>query len=216
MAALQMTERCRLYLITPPKLEPKSFADTLKRALGAGDVACVQLRLKDVSDDEVRRATQILMPIVQNTGAAFILNDRPDLAAELGALSADHLLQISQNGIAALANSDTVAVLLPGTAFYLKAKYAPGRQLIDAGACVAISTDFNPGTCVTLNLPAVMTISALYLYMSRAEIFAAVTYNAAKALGLHARKGTLERGKDADFFVLPYRRFEELYYNFAW
>jgi imidazolonepropionase len=142
--------------------------------------------------------------------------DSAALAAELGALSADHLLQISHNGIAALANSETVAVLLPGTAFYLRAKYAPGRQLIDAGACVALSTDFNPGTCVTLNLPAVMTIAALYLYMSRAEIFAAVTYNAAKALGLHARKGTLERGKDADFFVLPYRRFEELYYNFAW
>ena len=80
-----MTERCRLYLITPPKLEPKSFADMLKRALGAGDVACVQLRLKDVADDEVRRATNILMPIVQNAGVAFILNDRPDLAAELGA-----------------------------------------------------------------------------------------------------------------------------------
>jgi thiamine-phosphate pyrophosphorylase len=85
MAALQMTERCRLYLITPPKLEPKVFAETLMRALGAGDVACVQLRLKGASDDEVRRATQILMPIVQNAGAAFILNDRPDLAAELGA-----------------------------------------------------------------------------------------------------------------------------------
>src|SRR5580692_1475226 len=80
-----MTERCRLYLIMPPKLEPKVFAETLKRSLGAGDVACVQLRLKDVPDDEVRRATQILMPIVQNAGAAFILNDRPDLAAELGA-----------------------------------------------------------------------------------------------------------------------------------
>jgi imidazolonepropionase len=138
------------------------------------------------------------------------------LAAELGALSADHLLQISKRGIAALSKSDTVAVLLPGTAFYLKAKYAPARQLIDTGACVALSTDFNPGTCVTLNLPAIMTIAALYLYMSRAEIFAAVTYNAAKALGLQGHKGTLERGKDADFFVLPFKRFEELYYNFAW
>jgi thiamine-phosphate pyrophosphorylase len=85
MAALQMTDRCRLYLITPPKLEPKSFADTLKRALDAGDVACVQLRLKDASDDEIRRAAQTLMPIVQAAGAAFILNDRPDLATALGA-----------------------------------------------------------------------------------------------------------------------------------
>lgn len=78
-----MTERCRLYLITPPKLEAKSFAETLKRALNAGDVASLQLRLKDVSDDEIRRAAEILMPVAQKRDVAFILNDRPDLAHEL-------------------------------------------------------------------------------------------------------------------------------------
>lgn len=78
-----MSERCRLYLITPPKLEPRAFADDLRRALDGGDVACLQLRLKDVSDDDVRRATEILMPIAQDADVAFILNDRPDLAAEL-------------------------------------------------------------------------------------------------------------------------------------
>ena len=78
-----MTERCRLYLITPPKLEAKSFAETLKRALGAGDVASLQLRLKDVSDDEIRRAVDILMPLAQAHNVAFILNDRPGLAYEL-------------------------------------------------------------------------------------------------------------------------------------
>jgi thiamine-phosphate pyrophosphorylase len=78
-----VTERCRLYLITPPKLEAKAFAETLKRALGGGDVASLQLRLKDASDDEIRRAAEILMPIAQRAGVAFILNDRPDLAAEL-------------------------------------------------------------------------------------------------------------------------------------
>ena len=78
-----MSERCRLYLISPPKLDTKSFAETLRRALGAGDVASFQLRLKDVSDDEIRRATEGLLPIVQRAGTAFILNDRPDLAAEL-------------------------------------------------------------------------------------------------------------------------------------
>jgi len=80
-----VTDRCRLYLITPPKLEPKAFAETLKRALDAGDVASVQLRLKDVPDDEIMRAGDILMPVTQRAGAAFILNDRPDLAARLGA-----------------------------------------------------------------------------------------------------------------------------------
>ena len=78
-----MTERCRLYLITPPKLEPRSFAEVLKRALDGGDVASLQLRLKDASDDDVRRATELLMPLAQSRGVAFILNDRPDLAYEL-------------------------------------------------------------------------------------------------------------------------------------
>lgn len=77
--------RCRLYLVTPPKLEAKAFAETLKRALGAGDVASVQLRLKDVSNDEILRAAELLMPVTQKAGAAFILNDRPDLAAKMGA-----------------------------------------------------------------------------------------------------------------------------------
>jgi thiamine-phosphate pyrophosphorylase len=78
-----VSQRCRLYLITPPKLEPRAFSDTLKRALDGGDVASLQLRLKDVPDHDIRRATEILMPIAQHAGTAFILNDRPDLAAEL-------------------------------------------------------------------------------------------------------------------------------------
>ena len=77
--------RCRLYLITPPKLEPKPFAETLKRALQGGDVASVQLRLKDASAEDILRAGEILASVTQKAGAAFILNDRPDLAAQLGA-----------------------------------------------------------------------------------------------------------------------------------
>lgn len=138
------------------------------------------------------------------------------LAADLGALSADHLLQISDQSIQKLAHSNTVAVLLPGTAFYLKMPYAPARKLINAGAAVALATDFNPGTCMCLSLPTIMTLAALYLGMTRAEILAAVTYSGAKALGLHSHKGTLEVGMDADFTVLPFPRFEECYYRFAW
>ena len=77
-------QRTRLYLITPPKLDPRAFAEDLKRALDAGDAACLQLRLKDAHDDDVERATEILMPIAQKHDVAFILNDRPDLAAKLG------------------------------------------------------------------------------------------------------------------------------------
>ncbi len=79
-----MTDRCRLYLITPPKLEPKGFAETLKRAFDGGDVASLQLRLKEVSDEAIARAVEILMPVAQRADVAFILNDRPDLAARLG------------------------------------------------------------------------------------------------------------------------------------
>lgn len=76
--------RCRLYLITPPALDPAPFRDRLAEALDAGDVACVQLRLKDASDDEIRRAADALRPLAQQRGVAFLMNDRPDLAAETG------------------------------------------------------------------------------------------------------------------------------------
>ncbi len=75
---------CRLYLISPPRIAPTDFAGVLKEAFLGGDIASFQLRLKETSDDEIRRATDILRPIVRGAGAAFILNDRPDLAAELG------------------------------------------------------------------------------------------------------------------------------------
>jgi imidazolonepropionase len=139
------------------------------------------------------------------------------MAAEVGALSADHLLCVSEKGIQSLAHSKkTVAMILPGTAFYLKAPHAPARRLIDAGACVGIATDFNPGSSMCTSLPAILTIAALYLGLTRAELFAAVTYNGAKALGLEASKGTIEPGRDADLAVLPFERFEEIYYRFAW
>lgn len=138
------------------------------------------------------------------------------LAVQLQALSADHLLKVSHQGIIDLAQSHTVAVLLPGTALSLKANYAPARKLINAGACVAIATDFNPGTCMSLSLPLMMSLSALYLSLSASEIFAAVTYNAAKALGFEKSKGTLEVGQDADISVFPLKKFEELYYRMGW
>jgi thiamine-phosphate pyrophosphorylase len=80
-----MSQTCRLYLITPPRFEPEPFADRLGEALEAGDVACVQLRLKDAGDDAVRRASERLMPVCHAHDVAFLVNDRPDLAAELGA-----------------------------------------------------------------------------------------------------------------------------------
>ena len=146
---------------------------------------------------------------LKNTEAA-------SLAAKLRCLSADHLLKISDTGIQKLAQSETVATLLPGTAFYLKAAHAPARKLLDAGARVALATDFNPGTCMTLSLPFVLTTAALYLGMTQAELLAAVTYNAAAALGWEKSMGTLLPGDRALFTVAPFQRFEELYYRLNW
>ena len=85
MEASSDDNRCRLYLVTPPALDPAAFAPQLKAALVAGDVACLQLRLKDVSDDAVRRASEALLPICHEHDVAFIVNDRPDLAKAVGA-----------------------------------------------------------------------------------------------------------------------------------
>ncbi len=138
------------------------------------------------------------------------------LACKLDAHSADHLLKISDKGIQALAKSDTVATLLPGTAFYLKEVHAPARKILDAGGRVAIATDFNPGSSYTLNLPLMMNMAALYLGMNSAEILASVTTNAAAALGLENRKGAVLPEYDSDFVVLPYEHFEEMYYRMGW
>ena len=108
---------CRLYLISPPKLEPQAFAEDLKRALDGGDVASLQLRLKDVSDDDIRRATEILMPLAQRRDVAFILNDRPDLAHELGC-DGVHIGQQDMNyaeARAAMGNNRIVGVTCHGS-----------------------------------------------------------------------------------------------------
>lgn len=139
-----------------------------------------------------------------------------ELGVRLGALSVDHLLHISDLGISALAQSETVGVLLPSTAFFLNAHQAPARKLLDAGACIALATDFNPGTSMTQSLPFVMTLAALQLGMSREEIFGAVTYNAAKALGLESKLGTLEPGMLAEYQISPFPSFEEIYYRVAY
>ena len=130
-----------------------------------------------------------------------------ELAAELGALSADHLHVPSDAGIAALAESatgltPTVATLLPATTWFLMAdEAAPARRFIDAGVPVALGTDFNPGTSPTPNLPLVMTVACLEMKMTPAEALVAVTINAAHAVGLGGEAGSLEPGKIADVVI---------------
>jgi len=126
-----------------------------------------------------------------------------ELAAELGAASADHLDHVSNTGIAALAAAHVTAVLLPGAVFFLGlTEYAPARRLLDAGVRVALSTDFNPGTCYTENVFLMGTIASTHMKMSAAEVILALTLNAAHAVDLGGEVGSLEVGKRGDMLIL--------------
>ena len=136
-----------------------------------------------------------------------------ELAAALGALSADHLASISEPGIRALAASQTVAVLLPATMIFLgKRSQAPARALIDAGAAVALATDFNPGTSPTMSLPLVMALGVSQLGLRHAEVVTAVTINAAGALGLAQDRGQIAAGCVADLTVAAVDDWREVAY----
>ncbi|MEZ5338753.1 MAG: imidazolonepropionase [bacterium] len=130
------------------------------------------------------------------------------------AVSADHLGGIGPGGISALAASDTVATLLPGTMFFSgHGEYAPARQMIDAGCAVALATDLNPGSSLMYSLPLVMTLAVLEMKMTAAECLNAVTINAAHALGLGASLGSIEAGKRADIIILDCGSPDELAYQ---
>jgi imidazolonepropionase len=138
------------------------------------------------------------------------------LAAELEAASADHLMHISDAGIAALAASGTVANLLPGTSFFLMSdRYAPARQLLDAGAIVSLSTDCNPGSSMTESMPMVMQLAALRMKMTVEEALTAATLNGAHSLRLASETGSLEAGKRADLVLLDAPSYLHLVYHFG-
>jgi imidazolonepropionase len=138
-----------------------------------------------------------------------------ELAARLGATSADHLLQITDAGIDALAGSATVATLLPGTAFFLGLPYAPARRLIAGGLAVALASDCNPGTCPTENLPLVGAMACTQMGLLPAEALTALTLNAAAALGRSDRIGSLAAGKQADLLVCDIPDYRHLFYHFG-
>ena len=125
-----------------------------------------------------------------------------ELAAELGALSADHLLHASDAGIRAMADTCVVATLLPLTAFALKEPYARGREMIDAGCAVALATDLNPGSCFSGSIPLTIALACIYMKLSVEETITALTLNGAAALHRADRIGSIEVGKQGDFVVL--------------
>ena len=136
------------------------------------------------------------------------------LASEVQAVSADHLMEISDNDIDLLTNSDTIAILLPGTTFFLgKEKYAPARKLIDRGVHIAIASDFNPGSCHIKSMPFIIGLSCIYLGLSIEEALKAATWSGACALNEQERIGSIEVGKQADLIIWDLDKIEQIPYN---
>lgn len=166
--------------------------------------------------------TDLILGTAQELGLKLKLHadefcslDGAQLAAKRGAVSADHLLCISEQGVEALAESGTVATLLPGTAFFLGLPYAPARKLIDRGAAVALASDCNPGTCPTENLPLIATMACTQMKLLPAEVITALTLNAAAALDRSDRIGSIEPGKQADLILCDVPDYRLLFYHFG-
>jgi len=138
-----------------------------------------------------------------------------ELAAELGAVSADHLLQASDRGIKDMAAAGVVATLLPATAFSLKETYADARKMIDADCAVALATDFNPGSCFTESIPLVFALATLYMKMSTEEAISALTINGAAALDRADQIGSIDAGKKGDVIVLEFPSYTYIPYHLA-
>jgi imidazolonepropionase len=138
------------------------------------------------------------------------------LAILMRAASCDHLEHVNKSDIQALGKSETVATLLPGCDFHLGLKqYAPARALIEAGAIVALATDYNPGTSPTLSMPMILSLACTQMHMTPAEAITAATINAAYALRREKSIGSLEVGKQADIAVFEVAEYREIPYYFG-
>lgn len=138
-----------------------------------------------------------------------------ELAAELGAISADHLLQASDDGLQKMAAAGVVATLLPATAFGLKEPYARGRYIIDNGGAVALASDLNPGSCFTESIPLVSALAALHMALTPEEIVTALTINAAAALDRADVIGSIDAGKKGDLVILEFPSYQFIPYHLA-
>lgn len=138
-----------------------------------------------------------------------------ELAAEVGAISGDHLMAASDRGIEMMAREGVVADILPGTSFNLGKAYAPVRKMIDAGVPVALSTDYNPGSCPTENIQFIMQLGSSGMKMTPREVFTAVTINAAHSIGKAHEIGSLEPGKKADFVIFDSPNIDYIIYHFG-
>ncbi|MCS7197935.1 MAG: imidazolonepropionase [Candidatus Bipolaricaulota bacterium] len=191
------------------KMLPRVRAEDLAEF---GDVFCEQGFFELDESRALLRATQQVGLGVKIHADELSPLGGAELAAELEAVSADHLLHISERGIEALRRAGVVAVLLPGTAFSLNVEYAPARRMIDAGLAVALGTDFNPGTCLIYSMFFMIALAVLKMRMTVEEALTAATLNAAAAVRRAHIAGSLEPGKRADLVVLDLKNYKQIPY----
>lgn len=179
------------------------------------DVFCDTIAFSNYETERIiNKAHELDMKIrlhadeIQNTEGA-------GLAARYKALSADHLIQISDQSIKDISNSDTVAALLPGTSFYLKKPFAPARKLIDSGCIVSVSTDLNPGSSVLERMPMAMFLAVWGYGMTVNEVINASTVNAAYSLGIAHERGVIDKGRKADLLILDCENYKHIIYNYS-
>ena len=138
-----------------------------------------------------------------------------ELAGMMGAVSADHLLYVSDAGIDALRNAGTIATLLPGTAYFIRLPYAPARKIIEKGAALALASDCNPGSCFTENMQTILSLAVINMQITAEEAITAATLNGAAAMGQSHRFGSLEPGMDANFLIAGVESYIDLFYHFG-
>lgn len=137
------------------------------------------------------------------------------LAAEVGAVSADHLLFVSDESLEAMATKGTIATLLPGTSYFIRMPYAPARKIIEKNIPIALASDFNPGSCFTENMQIISSFAVMQLGLSCEEALVASTLNGAAAIELSDRIGSIEIGKQASFVVLNCTNYIDMFYHFG-
>jgi len=143
----------------------------------------------------------------------FVDSGAAGLSAEVGAISADHLMAVSNEGIQKMAEGGVIATLLPGTTLFLgKNKYAPGRKIIDSGCDVALATDYNPGSCTIQSMPQIISLANLHCGLSTDEAFKGATWNSAKAINREKKMGAIVEGFQADMLFWELGTIEEIPY----
>lgn len=179
------------------------------------DVFCEESVFTPAQAERILEAAKSYGMIPKIHADEMVLSHGAIVAAKVGAISAEHLLKTDDAGIQALADAGVIACLLPAAALCLQEPPARARAMIDAGVPIAISTECNPGSSPTTSMPLVMNLACVMMRMSPAEAICAATYNAACAIGMEEKVGSIEVGKQADIVIWNVRNYQKLHYIFG-